>query len=462
MKSKFLKRVGALTLSVALFVSTFSVTAFTQTVTGWAQDAWPYNYTDENGVQYGTDEDGLFVSGYKGTGVDVVIPDTYEGKKVIGITNNVFEEKNIESVVIGDNVRWIFSGAFANCKQLSKVQFGKALTNLERCAFYGCEKLETITLPDSLETVYDSTFKGSGYYNNEENWKDNGLYLDGWLLALKEGTTGYFPIAAGTKRIISGLFSKNGNGTQVTKVGIPASLEAEQPRFSGSESSIRSFVINKDNPYYSYKEGVLYNKDQTKILEVVGKLPKIYTIPSSVKEIGEYAFPSYCTAKAIVIPKTVERIEKGAFAKVALKTGLLCEAKQAPEGWDKEWAVTEDVWLDSDVTDGTIHFGYHAKPVTSVKSLYQEWTPNKPFKKTITLSNVSKNENWMMGFTPKSGADGYVRWASTNPSVLKVTQDSNYLKGFRVTVKKSGTVWLKAKNSKGKVIAQYKVRVKAK
>lgn len=456
MRSKFLKRVGALTLSMALFVSAFSVTAFTQTVTGWAQDAWPYNYTDENGVQYGTDEDGLFVSGYKGTGMDVVIPDTYEGKKVIGITDNVFQEKNIESVVIGDNVRWIFSGAFANCKQLSKVQFGEALTYLDRFAFYGCEKLETITLPASLKTVYDSTFKGSGYYNNEEHWKGNGLYLDGWLLALKEGTAGYFPIAAGTKRITSGLFSKNGNGTQVTKVGIPASLEADLPRFSGTGSSIRSFAINKDNPYYSYKGGVLYNKDQTKLLEVVGKLPKIYTIPSTVKEIGGYAFPSNCTAKAIVIPKTVERIEYGAFANVALKAGLLCEVKQAPEGWDKEWAVTDDVMLGTIFTPSlNIHFGYRAKPETAVDSLYQIWT--QPFGKTVTLKKGKMQE---LSFVPKSGGDGYVRWTSTNPSVLKVTQDTNYAQSFLVDANKTGTVWLKAKNSKGKVIAQYKVRVK--
>lgn len=458
MRSKFFKKAGAMLLGMALFVSSLSVTAFTQTVTGWAKDAWPYNYTDENGVQYGTYEDGLFVSGYKGTGVDVVIPDTYEGKNVIGITNNVFKEKNIESVAIGNHVRWIYSSAFANCKQLSSVQFGEALTYLDRCAFYGCEKLETITLPDSLRTVYDSTFKGSGYYNNEENWKGNGLYLDGWLLALKEGTAGYFPIAAGTKRIVGGLFSKGGNGTQVTKVGIPASLEADQPRFSGTDSSIRSFVINKDNPYYSYKGGVLYNKDRTKLLEVVGKLPKIYTIPSTVKEIGGYAFPSNCTAKAIVIPKTVERIEYGAFANVALKTGLLCEAKQAPEGWDKEWAVTDDVMLGTIFTPSlNIHFGYRAKPVTAVDSLYQIWT--QPFGKTVTLKKGRMQE---LSFVPKSGADGYVRWTSTNSSVLKVTQDTNYAQSFLVDANKTGTVWLKAKNSKGKVIAQYKVRVKVK
>lgn len=461
MRSKFFKKAGAMLLGMALFVSTLSVTAFTQTVTGWAKDAWPYNYTDENGVQYGTYEDGLFVSGYKGTGVDVVIPDTYEGKNVIGITNNVFKEKNIESVAIGNHVRWIYSSAFANCKQLAKVEFGSSLSYLEFDAFYGCEKLDTIALPESLKTLEGSAFKNTGFYNNEENWKNNGLYLDDWLVDVKEGTTGYFQIAEGTKHIATNLF-RWGAGKQITKLGIPASLEENQSHFSGAQSAICSFTVDQDNPYYSYEDGILYNKDQTKMLEVVKKLPGIYTIPSNVKEIGNQAFPASCTAKAIVIPKTVERMEAGAFVNVVRKIGLLCEAKQAPEGWDKEWAVNEDVWLDSDIPDGTIHFGYRAKPVTSVKSLSQEWTPNKPFKKTITLSKVSKNENWMMGFTAKSGADGYVRWASTNPSVLKVTQDSNYLKGFRVTVKKSGTVWLKAKNSKGKVIAQYKVRVKVK
>ena len=458
MRSKFLKRVGALTLSVALFVSAFSVTTFTQTVMGWAQDAWPYNYTDENGVQYGTDEGGLFVSGYKGTGVDVVIPDTYEGKKVIGITNNVFEEKNIESVVIGNNVRWIYSGAFANCKQLSKVQFGEALTYMDRFAFYGCEKLETITVPDTLESMYSSTFEGTGYYNNAENWRGNGLYLDGWLLALKEGTAGYFPIAAGTKRITSGLFSKNGNGTQVTKVGIPASLEADQPRFSGTGSSIRSFAINKDNPYYSYKGGVLYNKDQTKMLEVVKKLPKIYTIPSNVKEIGSYAFPSNCAAKAIVIPKTVERMESGAFAGVVRKVGLLCEVEQRPEGWDQEWAVTEDVTLVDDFPGGNIHYGYHGKAVSGIQSLSLSYGEKKG--KTLTFK---KGDTWILvDYEPKAGANGYVRWVSSNPSVLKVTQATNYTRGFQLDAPKTGTVWLKAQNSKGKVIAQYKVKVKAK
>ena len=120
--------------------------------------------------------------------------------------------------------------------------------------------------------------------------------------------------------------------------------------------------------------------------------------------------------------------------------------------------MTDDVMLGTIFTPSlNIHFGYRAKPVTAVDSLYQIWT--QPFGKTVTLKKGRMQE---LSFVPKSGADGYVRWASTNPSVLKVMQDSNYLKGFRVTVKKSGTVWLKAKNSKGKVIARYKVRVKVK
>lgn len=456
---KWLKKAGAVLLSMAVFASAVSVTAFTQTAVVRAESAWPYNYTDENGVQYGTSDDDLFVSGYQGTGVNIVIPDTYEGKKVVGITDNVFKDKNIESVMIGDHVRWIFSSAFANCKQLSRVQFGESLTYLDRDAFYGCEKLEEIALPDSLETVYGNTFEGSGYYNSETNWKGSGLYLDGWLLAVRKGTTGCFTIAAGTKHMATNLFSKGGNGTGVTKVGIPASLEGDQPHFSDNGSSIRSFAINKGNPYYSYKGGVLYNVDQTKMLEVVGKLSKIYTIPASVEEIGSRAFRDDCTAKAIVIPKTVKRMERGALASVSRKTGLLCEAKQKPAGWDEEWAVTEDEWLTDEFAYGNIHFGYRAKPVTAVKSLYKSWTQEKPFGKTITFD---KGDQWDLGFTPKSGGDGYVRWASTNPSILKVAQNANYTKGFQVDAKKSGTVWLKAKNSKGKVIAQYKVRVVAK
>ena len=451
MRSKFLKRVGALTLGIALFVSALSVTALTQTVTGWAKD-----YTDEQGVQYRVLADSVFVFDYKGTGGDVVIPDTYKGKRVKGISDCAFQEANIESVVIGDNVEWIHSSAFANCKQLAKVEFGTSLKQLGSSTFWGCEKLDAITVPDTLESMYCSTFEGTGYYNNAENWRGNGLYLDGWLLAVKEAATGYFPIAAGTKYMAYWVFTRS--GTQITKVGIPASLENNQPHFSGLGSSIRSFAVNKNNPYYSYKDGILYNKDQTKMLEVVKKLPKIYTIPSNVTEIGSYAFPSNCAAKAIVIPKTVERMESGAFAGVVRKVGLLCEVEQRPEGWDQEWAVTEDVMLVDDFPGGNIHYGYHDKVVSGIQSLSLSYGEKKG--KTLTFK---KGDTWILvDYEPKAGANGYVRWVSSNPSVLKVTQASDYTQGFQLDAPKSGTVWLKAKNSKGKVIAQYKVQVKAK
>lgn len=455
MRSKCFKRVGALLLGVALFASTLSVTAFTQTAVAWAKDTWPYDYTDENGVQYGATEGGLFVSGYKGTGADVVIPDTYEGKNVVGITDHVFVGKDIESVVIGNNVKWIYYGAFENCKQLSRVELGTSLTDLYSTVFSGCEKLDVFELPQSLHMIGHSAFKNTGFYNNEANWKGDGLYLDGWLLDVREGATGYLAIEPGTKKIAHSVF-RWGSGRGITKVGIPASLEADQPHFSGAQSAIRSFAVDKENPYYSYADGILYNKDQTKMLEVVKKLPKIYTIPSNVKEIGNLAFSSGCTAKAIVIPKTVKRMDYGAFASVVQKAGLLCEAKQDPAGWDAEWAVTEDVWLNAEFPYGNIHYNYHAKPVTAIRNLRLSLTSDKPFGKTITFK---KGDMWFPAFTPKSGGDGYVRWASTNPSVLKVTQDTNYMQGFRVDAKKTGTVWLKAKNSKGKVIAQYKVRV---
>ena len=120
--------------------------------------------------------------------------------------------------------------------------------------------------------------------------------------------------------------------------------------------------------------------------------------------------------------------------------------------------MTDDVMLGTIFTPSlNIHFGYRAKPVTAVDSLYQIWT--QPFGKTVTLKKGRMQE---LSFVPKSGADGYVRWTSTNSSVLKVTQDTNYAQSFLVDANKTGTVWLKAKNSKGKVIAQYKVRVKVK
>lgn len=62
---------------------------------------------------------------------------------------------------------------------------------------------------------------------------------------------------------------------------------------SGSVSSLSEIVVDKNNPYYSSDDGVLYNKDITKLLVYpIGKNAVDYELPDTVSSVSEGVFGS--------------------------------------------------------------------------------------------------------------------------------------------------------------------------
>lgn len=60
--------------------------------------------------------------------------------------------------------------------------------------------------------------------------------------------------------------------------------------FCGS-GALKSINVSEDNPVYSSENGILYNKDKTKLLAYpMGKIETKFEVPDHVKEIGTFAF----------------------------------------------------------------------------------------------------------------------------------------------------------------------------
>lgn len=75
-----------------------------------------------------------------------------------------------------------------------------------------------------------------------------------------------------------------------------------------------AFVVEEENEYYSSENGILYNKDKSKIIKVPFNYDlSNFTISSTVKSIEENAFWG-CTINNITIPNNVIKISKSAFA----------------------------------------------------------------------------------------------------------------------------------------------------
>lgn len=127
---------------------------------------------------YDIDSSGM-ITGYVGTEIDLVIPETIRGQKVRGIGSSAFaDNENIRSVVLPATATHIGLNSFKNCTNLESVT-GGAIThinlnafagstistfdfdkvkNVSDKAFYGCTNLKNVNLPN-VEKIGASAFE---------------------------------------------------------------------------------------------------------------------------------------------------------------------------------------------------------------------------------------------------------------------------------------------------------------
>ena len=127
-------------------------------------------------------EDGYYISAYKGNSYYLEIPDYYNGKKVIGIKDNVaykangepysvkgvFANQNFIYINFGKNLNYIGSSAFEGCNGLQEVIIPENVKRIHHKAFYNCTNLKSIDLP-KLEYLGNAVFGETAWLNAKSN-----------------------------------------------------------------------------------------------------------------------------------------------------------------------------------------------------------------------------------------------------------------------------------------------------
>jgi hypothetical protein len=116
----------------------------------------------------------------------------------------------------------------------------------------------------------------------------------------------------------------------LTSMTIPSSVREISGSAFSKCTNLKSINVAENNDYFSSVDGVLFNKNQTKIVSFPGGKQGVYTIPNNVICIGRYAFWGGSALISVIIPNSVTEIEQSAFNSCTGLTAITCEAVFPP------------------------------------------------------------------------------------------------------------------------------------
>ena len=167
------------------------------------------------------------------------------------------------AVSVPAGIKEIAPEAFADQNGISKVYIPSSVEKIGEGAFRNCTNLKEVSLSDGLTAIESGAFAGCSS-------------LSGFTLPKTLETIG------------AGVFS--------------------------GDTALKSVDIGK-NPLFSYVDGVLYDRDQTKLIEVMpGREAETLNMPTTVTDIERYAFWGQTYLKEVTLSPNLGEIPEYAFS----------------------------------------------------------------------------------------------------------------------------------------------------
>ena len=196
----------------------------------------------------------------------------------------LIKEPGIRTYNIKNGTKVICDGAFSGCSSLEQITIPESVISIGDHAFSWCDSLQQITIPESVKSIGDEAF----YYCES-----------------------------------------------LRQITIPASVNK-----IGANPFLRcKCKITCLSPHFKVVDNVLYNADMTSIISCLSEKTS-FTIPSSVTNIGNYAFGNCKSLQQITIPVSVNKIGANPFALAECKITCL----------SPHFKVVDNVLYNADMT----------------------------------------------------------------------------------------------------------------
>ncbi len=242
------------------------------------QVIWNYSgfYTDANGIVYAfSGETEAIVHSYGGTAAQLIIPDTVDGRRVVGIADHAFYQcRDLLSVTLPNSITSIDAYAFYECRNMHTVNIPTELDTLGEYAFSYCRELTEITLPNTLTSI------------------PNGAFDQCEKLA--------------TVKL----------GNAVESIGDAAFNACQKLADINFPSTIKSIGSSAFSSCHIIEEIVL---------------------PDGIETIGIYAFSNMGSLKLVILPASLTSVGEYAFRDGNSATKIYAAAASRPTGWDSSF-----------------------------------------------------------------------------------------------------------------------------
>ena len=225
--------------------------------------------------------------------------------------------ETLVDVTLPQTVRTIGKGAFGQCVNLTQVNIPEGVTSIGDSAFFLCGSLTQLTIPDSVTSIEGNPFQYMSAEIQVSSKNPVISVVDGVvfnkdhtrLIACPCSKAGAYEIPNGVQEIGAHAFQNCKSLTDVTIPGSVGSLEGNPFAYARLE-----LKLSPENPHFSLVDGVLFDETGTKLLIYPGgKEGDTYEIPKGTTEIGEAAFTGCQHLSNVTVPESVTTIAPNAF-----------------------------------------------------------------------------------------------------------------------------------------------------
>ena len=243
--------------------------------------------------------------------------------------NGNFE--NLTSVTVPEGVVVIEENAFWGCRNLTEVRLPSTLDTIGSCAFASCENLARLDMPATISCIEPCAFSEESKLNRILCY-DNGRKCYGW-----SGEKSKIPSTLEIPEGVVSIEKEAFRGLSIRKVVFPSSLRRlEERAFWNCENlvsleNVKPLSYIDENAFYDCRNlAMLLCYDEGRRCRWLGygsQSPSTLTIPEGVVSLDRAAFYD-CRLEEVILPKSLERIEKNAFGvsywldKIILSDGL--------------------------------------------------------------------------------------------------------------------------------------------